>query len=306
MNAAYFVRLCCLSLAVLFLMQLALSLLVRSLLPEIQRRAEAMEARRAARLFLALRWLPAIVGSLVVVTVCVPSYLRLEPIVGVEEEVGVLCTLLAIACLVSILVPIARVTYNVVRTEVRLRNCPDRICILEDDSTRMALAGIFEWRLLVSRNVMTALTEEEMAVALRHEEAHQQFRDNFARALVESAPWSPFGMEVRRQWTRFTEWAADDWAVAQDAGQSTSLASALVNVARLGSRGGSAVAASALISGEPNELRERVERLLDRNGGGPRRTRLPLTIVFVVGAFLMVGFLIEPAVIHRYLEILVG
>ena len=72
--------------------------------------------------------------------------------------------------------------------------------------------------------------------------------DNFKRLLLLLAPDAlPFlrgSAAVERAWLRFTEWAADDSAVNQDAACSLSLAEALVRVARLGV----AAHASSLIS----------------------------------------------------------
>ncbi len=66
---------------------------------------------------------------------------------------------------------------------------------------------------------------------------------------------------VERAWLRFTEWAADDWAVSQDSACSLSLAEALVRVARLGA----AAQASPLMShfvAASVDISVRVERLL--------------------------------------------
>jgi Zn-dependent protease with chaperone function len=125
-------------------------------------------------------------GAAIVLAVCVPSYLRLEPVTGSEEEVGLVCSSLALCGIVSILLPVVRVARRVIRTESQLRGLDapaNRVCVLENGSARMALAGLFEWRLLVSRDIMEALSPEELAVAMRHEHAHQLFKDNFARAL---------------------------------------------------------------------------------------------------------------------------
>jgi beta-lactamase regulating signal transducer with metallopeptidase domain len=110
--------------------------------------------------------------------------------------------------------------------------------------------------------------------------------------------------EIRQQWTRFTEWAADDWAVQQDASRSTSLASALVNVARLGIRSEPSLA-SSLISSEPDELRERVERLLEPKPHLPASPR-PLVGSIAIAACVIAILAFNQPTVHRWLELLIG
>src|SRR5262249_40710343 len=99
------------------------------------------------------------------------------------------------------------------------------------------LAGILHPRVLVARRVLQTLTPQQLAVALRHEEAHRASRDNLKRLLLILCPGLlPFAGGFRKlecQWLRLTEWAADDHAVNGDPRRSLTLAEALIRVARL-------------------------------------------------------------------------
>ena len=105
----------------------------------------------------------------------------------------------------------------------------------------------------------------QLAAALRHEEAHRISRDNLKRLLLLLAPGLLPGLHgfgaIERGWARFSEWAADDDAVAGDAHRSLSLAAALVRVARMG---GSAPVSplTAAFLGDSREISARVDRLL--------------------------------------------
>src|SRR4030095_11550333 len=76
---------------------------------------------------------------------------------------------------------------------------------------------------------------------------------------------------LERSWARFTEWAADDEAVAGDAHLSLYLAAALVRVARMGV-GPTPSPLSASFLGASREIAARVDRLLSPAPFAPTRT----------------------------------
>jgi hypothetical protein len=113
-----------------------------------------------------------------------------------------------------------------------------------------------------------------LAVALRHEEAHRVSRDNLKRLLLVLAPgllpgFHGFGA-IERGWARFTEWAADDDAVAGDAHLSVSLAAALVRIARMGGHPPPSPVATCFL-GDSREISARVDRLLGPTPAAPVR-----------------------------------
>ena len=101
------------------------------------------------------------------------------------------------------------------------------------------MVGAFRPQFVISRNVLETLSPEELDCAIRHERAHRTSADNFKRLLLLLAPdVLPFLTNafsaLDRSWITFSEWAADDSAVANDLQRSLSFAGALVHVAQMG------------------------------------------------------------------------
>ena len=292
MMTPYLLRLLCLCLAAFSVIHSALGLVVSLGGAVALRVARRMRPSSAGRFLLALRLLPAALALFVVGGLCVPSYLWLEPESGVEE-VGAGC--LAAAMLAAALWTLS--TARGVRAAVRsarharqserlgrrstlpgspLHGSPLPVWIVDAPAPLLALVGVFGSRLLISRPVMSALSPAQLAAALRHEEAHRVSRDNLKRLLMLLAPGLLPGFHgfdtIERGWARFTEWAADDDAVAGDAHLSLSLAAALVRIARLaGTPPALPLAASFL--GDSREISARVDRLLSPAPAAPVRPR---------------------------------
>lgn len=276
MIVPYSLRLLCLCLAAFFLVHLAAGLVVSLLAPAAVRLAGRTEARRAARLLLALRLLPASLAVLVVAGLCVPSYLWLEPKAAVER-VGFGFLAAAALGAAAWSVSLARGVRAAVRSRRYLHHCrsvgveahlpgdPSPVWLVDEAATPLALGGLIRPRLVVSRPVLRALSRRQLAAALRHERAHGAARDNLKRLLILLAPGIlPFfhGFEsLERGWVRFTEWAADDRAVAGNPRHSLSLAAALVRVARMGALPHPPSLVTSLL-GDSLDLSVRVDRLL--------------------------------------------
>lgn len=272
----YLARLICLCLAAFFLVHAALGLAVSALTPWAVRLAGRMAPVRGARLLLALRLFPAAFGLFVVAGLCTPSYLYLEP-KSAPEPMGLAClaaTLLGLAVWGSSL---ARTTRAAARSLRRIRQCRDArremrlpgerkaAWVIEDTAPCVMLAGVFRPRMVISRNVVAALTPEQLSAVVRHEQAHAISHDNLKRLLVLLAPgilpFAPGFRNLERAWAKISEWAADDRAAAGKARRSLSLAAALVRVARLGAAVSTPALATWLMS-EGADLSERVNRLL--------------------------------------------
>ena len=151
-----------------------------------------------------------------------------------------------------------------------------------------------------------------MAAALRHEEAHRVSRDNLKRLLLLLAPgllpgFHGFGA-IERGWARFTEWAADDEAVAGDAHRSLSLAAALVRIARMGGTLSPSPLATSFL-GDSREISARVDRLLSAAPVAPvRRANSAAMAAGVALAAACAASMLHPATLqtaHRIIEELI-
>jgi hypothetical protein len=269
-----------------------------------------------------VRLLPAAGAAFVVVAVCLPSYLWLEP-EAPTERVGFGC--LAVALLGTAMwgISIARGLRAAAGSRRFLRRCrrtgsPARLpgdpadtwldaWIVDGAAPLLALGGIVRPRLVISREVVSALPAEQLAAALRHERAHWTARDNLKRLCILLTPgilpFSGSSRTLERGWRKFAEWAADDRAAAGSARRSFALAAALVRVARM-----------TADVGDTDQLAARVDRLLREAqpsspsewSAGPRPI-LALSAILLMAASLAVAIL-QPAAlysVHAALEHLV-
>ena len=177
-----------------------------------------------------------------------PSYLWLEPETN-AEEVGIACLSSALLAAAIWTISIVRGARTAARSARLARDCKrlgrlstvpgtlQPVWTLNSSAPFLALVGVFASRIAISRPVIKALSTSQLAAALRHENAHRISRDNLKRLLLLLAPPLLPGFRgfdaIERNWARFTEWAADDDAVAGDAHLSLSLAAALVRIARM-------------------------------------------------------------------------
>jgi Zn-dependent protease with chaperone function len=301
----YALRLVCVCLGSFFLVHLALSLLAWALAPWALRRAERVAASRSAEagasLLLGLRLSPAALAIGTVAALCLPSFLAFENERGAEAA-GL--PFVATAALGAAVWAIA--LGRSLRALARSRRC---VAKSAEGAPFLGLAGVWNPRVVVSPNVVEALGSEQLAAALRHEQGHRVSGDNWKRLALTLAP-GPLPMvcgfrAVDRAWARFAEWAADDWAVEQDAGCSLSLAEALVRVARLGAAPKTSPLISAFVPAD-EDISIRVERLL--NGGGGRGRAAALLARFSFGALAGAPFAIAVLVpgalnaVHQALE----
>jgi beta-lactamase regulating signal transducer with metallopeptidase domain len=175
------------------------------------------------------------------------------------------------------------------------------------------MSGLLRPQFLISRNILNGLSPEELAAALRHEHAHRASRDNVKRLLLLLAPDAfPFLRPLRpleSNWSKFTEWAADDQAAAGDSLRALSLASALVRVARLGSSPRLPILSTSLLACD-RDLSARVDRLLNPTTQAPAQSQQTRSRFRIAGLLIASGFVllfVAPSAlsaVHQLLELL--
>jgi Zn-dependent protease with chaperone function len=323
MMEPYLPRLFCLCLAVFFVVHSIAGVVVSLSGTSAVRAARRMRPRTGARFLLALRLLPAALALFVVAGLCVPSYLWLESETG-AEEVGAGCLAAAVMAAAMWSVSTLRAARAAARAARHVRRCERsgrlssqpgtrlKIWVLDAPAPILALAGIFRSRVVISSKALGALSAKQLNAALRHEDAHRVSRDNLKRLLMLLTPDLLPGFRafarLERGWARFSEWAADDDAVAGDAHRSLALAAALVRIARMGvSQAPSPLATPFL--GDSREISARVDRLL--RPAPPAPVRPHNSAALAAGLALAAGCaasMLNPATLesaHRLIEQLI-
>jgi len=320
-SSPYLFRLLWLCLASYVVMNATLVLIVRIFSSSALRIAETMQPRAAARFLLSLRLLPSGLSALFVTSLCVPSYLLLEPS-GAIEHLGALCAALGLIGAATWTLTLARSVRAMVSSlryhsavgsagqETSSLEKTSAASIVEEDAPLLAMSGLFQPRLFISRGVLRVLPADELEAALAHENAHRISRDNAKRFLLLLAPdIFPFLRPLRaleRNWAKFTEWAADDQATAGDSRRALSLAAALVHVARMGAAPRLPFLSTSLLACD-RDLSARVNRLLRITPSAPARSRHYQVLLRMGGLLLASGFatlLSFPATLNAVHELL--
>ncbi|HEX4543132.1 MAG TPA: hypothetical protein VH114_08190 [Candidatus Acidoferrum sp.] len=325
MSAPYLLRLLCLSLASFFLVNAFVGLMIWLVSRKAIRIAEKMRARSAARFLFFLRLVGPASGMAVVLVLCVPSYLWLEPQFALER-LGLVCLVLAVLGAAGWCISIVRTTSAIVASSSLMRKWrrggrktqialgTSRAAVVEKETPLLALAGVFRPQLLVSRGVLQALSNEQLDVALQHENAHLVSRDNLKRLLFfvtpDAFPLAKTLASIERSWAKLSEWAADDEAARGDSNRALLLAEALLRVARMGAGPGLSYLHTSLVGGD-RDLRARVDRLLSlealpaaRPTPGPS-PRIKGALWLVVCVVVLTAGPAALSSIHRLLELFV-
>jgi Zn-dependent protease with chaperone function len=267
--------------------------------------------------WLALRLAPAVLSIAFVAIVFLPSYWRFEPREDVEGFDVTLTTLAALAMVVigsAVARGVAAWRSAARRTEqwmrasrpLTLTGAALPVFAVDADAPVMALVGVLRPRLLITRPVLDALTDEELGAGVAHELGHWRAWDNLKRLAMRAAPdmWFATGAarSLERRWAAASEHAADRGAGGSER-QRCALASALVKVARLTPPQVTIDGPiSALVDG--GDITARVRRLLDDSPSeaGRRSRWLPMA---VAAPFLVLAYAPLLRLVHAVTELVV-
>lgn len=229
-----------------------------------------------ARVFLAVRLLPAVGSIAFVAGLCLPSFLRFEPR-DFDEAFGVTTTTLSLAA-AALIAGGARAGFRAWResyrharrwlqaaTRLDLAGAPAPVYCLDAPAPAMTLVGVLRPRLFVARALLDTLTAEELEAALAHEAAHIRSRDNLTRLVVRALPdiagtWSAI-RTLEHRWAMAEEQSADGQGARTPAAR-LALASALVKAVRADLAAPPALAIASPLVGS-HALASRIERLVD-------------------------------------------
>jgi Zn-dependent protease with chaperone function len=303
-----------LALAWLLLFNIAATTLITVLASRLTNRATT----GSPAFWLALRLSPAALSLAFVAFVFLPSYWFYEPRQFVEGFDVSLTTLAALAiAIVGTAVARGATAWRRAqrRTDKWMRAATPLVLpgtrmpayAIETDAPVMALVGVLRPRLLITRPVLEALTEEELRASVAHELGHWRALDNLKRLAMRAAPDLLFASgaarAIERRWAAASEQLADR-AVGDSGSARCALASALVKVARLTPPVSSAIEPiSALVDG--GDITSRVQRLLEEEGGAaPRSSRWALLAIPAIAVAF--GYAPLLRTVHLVTEILVN
>jgi Zn-dependent protease with chaperone function len=237
-------------------------------------------ASSRARLLFTLRALPAGLAVFCAAALLLPSYLAYEPR-HTNESVSLKLGLLAFFSAIGICVALGRglATWRATtRLTADWLKHAQRITVsgvnistyrIQHAFPVVAIVGIVRPRLFVASQILDALSVDELAGAVAHENAHIAAHDNLKRGLLRACRDAlliiPCGRLLDHAWSQASEEAADEQAAFGGASVALDLASALVKIARMipvGARPAMPAGVLLLGDGEKVGVRDRVRRLV--------------------------------------------
>jgi Zn-dependent protease with chaperone function len=283
MLLSYWFRFVCFVLFSVGIVQVVLSLLSTIALGSANRSIERMSARCQERIRFAIPVGSHVIALLLVLLVIAPQYIRNETN-QLQERVGT-------ACVVGSMLVVARYLYGLFRTAYFLlqeRQAYKRdgvpavltagapVHISEEQHPLLAVTGMFSPKIVVSRHLLSnaAFSQEQLEIALAHENAHVFHGDNLKYLVLASlAFFRPGAKGSLRRWRYAAEIAADDDAVSGNSSRAILLAETLLIAARTIPPRRAADLSLGLLPHE-EELDKRIDRLL-RDDSSPKSTITP-------------------------------
>jgi Zn-dependent protease with chaperone function len=271
-----------------------------------------LNEKSAADILFLARVLPMLASVAIMCAFVVPSFQLLEPR-GIEEETGILPVALGVTAIVFI----ASACYRVIKAQSRTarmvaqwlergqieRRAAYTVCSRQDVPP-LTLVGLCKPQVLVSDRTLGLLTENEMEIALRHEQAHISSRDNLKKLISQFCPF-PGMSQLEMAWAEGSELAADDAAVSS-ADDAVDLAAALVKLSRLVPVRAVPICTVGFVTGS---VGLRVARLLEWGKTRENRSRIPrwVPVSMLVATAIILVATYSPALVvtHEITEFLV-
>jgi len=283
MLLSYCLRLVCLVLFSVGIVHVVLSLLSMVVMGSANSSIDRMSARCQERIRFAIPVASHVIALLLVLLVIAPQYIRNETN-QLQERVGIVCVVGTMLVVARYLYGLFRAAYFLIqeRQAYKLDGLPavlmggSPVHISEEVHPLLAVTGIFSPRIVVSRHLLsnTAFSQEQLEIALAHENAHVSRRDNLKYFVLASLAFPPPGAEGSlRRWRYAAEIAADDDAVSGNSSLAILLAETLLVAARTIPPRRTAALSLGLLPHE-EELDKRIDRLL-RDDSFPTSTIRP-------------------------------
>lgn len=231
-----------------------------------------------ADLLFALRVFPLVASVVITFAFVVPSFDLLEPR-AIDEGMGStplalgICALLLIACGCFRVITAQTKTSRVVARWLEGARPMDAGAQTVTFRSRreappLTLVGVRKPRVLVSESTVALLSDDELHIALKHELAHMQSRDNLKKLVFRFCPF-PGMAKLESAWSQAAELAADDAAVSK-LDDAVDLAAALVKLSRLVPVEAAPVCTVGFVTGS---ISARVTRLLAWDEAGKANQR---------------------------------
>jgi Zn-dependent protease with chaperone function len=293
-------------LAALMLLNAAASSITALLWRLIAPGVAACSARTRADLLCTLRLAAPAIAVVAVFLFVIPSYLDYEPY-ATPEVVSKKLAALALLSFASIAFTLVR-TIRSARATAALRkqwlSKAERIKVqginvpafrIPHHFPIVAIIGTFKPKLFIADNVLTCLSQDEMAAAIAHECGHLAARDNLKRTLLricrDTLLLAPFGRTFERMWAENAESAADEFAARQSADTALNLASALVTIAKMvpaGARADVPLGAYLVGAEEMQGVKSRIRRLIEMaSSNSVKRNRGSLSHLLPIGSLIV-------------------
>jgi len=267
----------------------------------------------SASLLFGLRIFSFVLSGVITVCFALPSFWLMER-ATFDEEGG---TFILAACALTVIgAGVSRVLRDQSSTTHALQEWLLRTWSVESGVTKPALGaangapalilvGITRPRVMISDAAASALSDDELQVAVRHELGHRRSWDNLKKVLISASPF-PWMSGLENAWRVAAELAADDAAV-ESRQEALDLAAALIKLSRAPKQPPEPALASGLMCAS-SAVAVRVQRLLHWRAAGPGMRRMwpwALVVLLAMTGTIASHYGATLALTHRLTELLV-